>query len=114
MHPKFGTSDKSFLGFWPARMIFYAHYAGILSRNRFLAILGMPIIMLSILPLLACSVIGHASVTIAFMSCFNMLAAGGDIFAILILLFQVPSGALVRNKGWRTYWKLNPLHAHIT
>ena len=106
MHPKFGMSDKSFLGVWPSRMILYAYYTDILSRNRFLAIFGMPIMILSVLPLLICSMIGYASVTIAFMSCFNVFAAAGDIFGIFILLFQVPNRAIVRNQGWRTYWTM--------
>jgi len=32
IHPKFGCSDKSILGFWLSRGIFYAHYEG-LSRG---------------------------------------------------------------------------------
>jgi hypothetical protein len=51
--------------------------------------------------------IGTASVTVAFVSCLNMLAAGGDIFAVLMLLAQVPNRATVRNQGWRTYWSPN-------
>lgn len=42
IHPGFGLFRRSILGFWPSKLLFYAHYDGILSRNRVLAILIMP------------------------------------------------------------------------
>lgn len=104
VHPKFGASRNTIIGAWPSRMLFYAHYDGVLSRNRFIAILAMPLLLISFAPLLAGILIGHASVTVAFLSSLNALAAGGDIFGIALLLFQVPRGAMVFNQGWRTYW----------
>jgi hypothetical protein len=105
VHPGAGKSPNSILGLWPSRLLFYAHYSGELSRNRFITVLGMPLLVISVVPLLVAVLIGHASVTIAFASAFNALAAGGDIFAICLLLFQVPGAATVRNHGWKTYWK---------
>jgi Putative zincin peptidase len=105
VHPRMGMSRNTILGLWLSRQLFYAHYTGELSRNRFIAILGMPLLVISAVPLLTAALIGHASVTVAFASCFNALAAGGDLFAVCILLFQVPRTAMIPNKGYRTYWK---------
>lgn len=106
VHPQMGLSRNSILGLWLSRQLFYAHYMGDLSRNRFIAILVMPLFLISVVPLVVSTIIGHASVTVAFLSSFNMLASGGDIFAICTLLLQVPNAATVRNNGWKTYWKV--------
>lgn len=106
VHPQMGLSRDSILGIWLSRQLFYAHYMGELSRNRFIAILVMPLLLISVVPLVVSALIVHASVTVAFLSSFNVLASGGDIFAICILLLQVPSAATVRNSGWKTYWRL--------
>jgi hypothetical protein len=103
--PGAGKSPKTTLAVWPSRMLFYVYYDGELSRNRSIAFLGMPLLVMSIVPLLVSALIGHASVTIAFASAFNALAAGGDIFGICLLLFQVPRTAIIRNYGWKTFWR---------
>ena len=105
VHPGFGKSVNSVLGIWPSRLLFYAHYHGELSRARFIAILGMPLIVISIVPLLVCALLGQGSVLWAFISIMNALSACGDLFAIGMLLWQVPRTAIVRNQGWRTYWR---------
>ncbi len=104
VHPHFGRSPCSVLGFWPSQLLFYAHYSGEISRSRFIAMLGTPFFVISVLPLLGCALIGQAPVVLASVSVFNALCACGDTFAICLLLFQVPNAASVRNKGYRTYW----------
>ncbi len=106
IHPGLGLSRQTVIGFWPSRLIAYAHFDGKLSRERFLMILAMPVVVLSLLPLLCCLVLKHGSVTLAFFSSLNMLAAGGDLFGIGLLLWQVPRKATVLNEGWKTYWKV--------
>src|ERR1041385_7078411 len=59
VHPHTGLSASSILGFWPSRMLFYAHYLGELSRTRFITILLMPLLIISIVPLFACAIAGH-------------------------------------------------------
>jgi len=106
VHPRFGMSASSILGCWPSRGLFYAHYLGELSRGRFIAILLMPLLVISFAPLLACAITDRCPPLFAFTSILNALLACGDIFAVGLLLFQVPAGATVRNKGWRTFWKI--------
>jgi hypothetical protein len=111
VHPRGGGSDDSILGFWPSRLLFYAHYAGELSRTRFIAILLMPTLVISFVPLVACAITGCPSGLLAFISAFNALLACGDIFGVGLLLFQVPSDARVRNQGWKTFWRVGELKA---
>ena len=106
VHPRSGLSNSSILGFWPSRLLFYAHYDGELPRNRFIAILLMPLLIISFAPLLICTVTGSSSVPFAFASIFNALCACGDIFGAGLVLVQVPSNATVRNQGWRTFFKI--------
>jgi hypothetical protein len=106
IHPKQGRSGDSVLGIWPSRMLVYAHFDGELSRERFLAVLGMPFLVLSVLPFVVCALAGLSSVTAAYVSCLNAIVAGGDMLAVLVLLTQVPRGAVLRNDAWHTYWRL--------
>ncbi len=105
VHPRSGASADSILGVWPSRLLFYAHYTGELSRDRFIAILIMPLLIISFAPLFACAIAGRSSALLAFVSTLNALFACGDIFAIGLLLWQIPSDATVRNQGWRTFWR---------
>jgi hypothetical protein len=106
-HPFAGRSANSILGVWPSRILFYAYYDGELTRERVLAIALMPLLVISFLPLLVAAIV-HAEAQwewLAFASFLNTLASGGDLLGIVIILWQVPAGATVRNRGWRTYWR---------
>jgi hypothetical protein len=105
MHPGFGSSNATIVGLWPSRLLLYAHYDGELTRNRFAAILAMPSIFITLLPLAAALISNTAQALVAWVSTWNALFACGDLFGILLILFQVPSRAICRNQGWRTYWK---------
>lgn len=102
MHPRTGDS---ILGVWPSRLLFYTHYHNQLRCRRYLAVLLVPVIALSLVPLAACAVSGTASAFVAIASVANALFASGDLFAAALVFAQVPLGATLRNKGWRVYWK---------
>ncbi|HTI98570.1 MAG TPA: DUF3267 domain-containing protein [Dongiaceae bacterium] len=105
VHPRAGVSRHSILGVWPARLIFYAHYDGELTRNRFAAILLMPLLCLSAAPLVV-GAVAHLSLPwLAFVSAFNAFLACGDILGASLVLYQIPAQAIVRNQGWKTYWR---------
>ena len=108
VHPHFGRSALTVLGAWPKPLMFYAHYSGPLTRNRFLAVFAMPFLVITILPL----IIGATgllpptlTMAAAWFSSWNAFFACGDIFGFALILFQVPSTAIVQNQSYRTYWK---------
>ena len=103
-HPMAGLSPHSILGFWPS-VGFYANYDGEMSRNRLVAILLMPLLTISIVPLLVSAVIQLSSGWVAFFSAFNFLCGCGDMLLAGLVLFQIPATAIVRFKSWRIFWR---------
>jgi hypothetical protein len=106
IHPRRGKSDRSILGFWPSRLLFYAHYDGELTRNRFVAILAMPMLVITFAPLTFATITGRSTALVAWVSTWNAFFACGDLFGIILILLQVPRRAKCHNQGWRTYWKV--------
>lgn len=106
VHPGAGRTSDTILGFWPSRLLFFAHYTGELSRRRFITILLMPLFIISIVPLMVCGALATSPEVIAFGSAMNALFSCGDIFGTAMLLFQIPAKARVRNQGYRTYWRM--------
>jgi hypothetical protein len=104
-HPQLGMSRKSIIGVWPSRLILYTHYDGELSRNRMIAVLAMPLLVITVVPLTVCAFIGHAPVTVAYVSALNALGTGIDILEIGLLLFQLPYSARLRISGSKVHWK---------
>ncbi len=109
LHPRKAASSSSLIGFWPSRILFYAHYGGPLTRERFLAVFLAPFLVLSVLPLLIGLMGGLPSANVRFwfawVSSWNVLFSCGDLFGVGLIFFQVPRRALVRNKGWRSLWR---------
>ena len=104
VHPMAGLSPHSILGFW-ASLGFYAHYDGEMSRNRLVACLLMPLLVISIFPLLVSAVAQVSSGWVAFVSAFNALCACVDLLLAGSVLFQIPASAIVRFKSWRIFWR---------
>ena len=109
VHPGWGLSHCTILGAWPRRLLFYAHYSGPLSRNRFLCVFTMPFLIITVLPL-GMAACGLQLPTLmrwadAWASTLNALASCGDYFGMILVSLQVPEAAIVQNQGWRTYWK---------
>lgn len=69
----------------------------------------MPFLVVSVLPLLAAAIFGlpesGKGEWIAWCSTLNALFSCGDLFGIALIWAQVPRHALVRNKGYKTFWK---------
>lgn len=107
-HPDFGFSRNSIIGAWPSKMLFFAHYSGPLTRDRFLAIFAMPFLVITVLPLIVAATGALpplAKLAAAWFSTWNALFACGDIFGFFVILAQIPRRAIVQNKSWRTFWK---------
>lgn len=104
-YPKFGFTSSTMIAFWPSKLLFLAIHFDALRRNRLLLIYSLPLLAISILPLIVCRSLGINSGILMLASIANALFAGGDIFCFFLILAQVPSNALVRNQGWATWWK---------
>lgn len=104
-HPGGGTRRISVLGIWLPGLAAYAHYDGPMSRNRFVAIVLLPFVTLSLGSLAVCAAAGLDSPLIAACSILNSALAGGDLVTAALVLSQVPAPAEVRNQGWWTWWR---------
>jgi len=109
IHPQLGRSNKSVFGLWLSRGLFYAHYDGAVSRNRFLAILAAPYLLLAWLPVIILALIGTSgpieyALILTMVALVNCVLPSGDVLGILLLVSQIPASACVKNKGWKSYW----------
>ncbi len=112
VHPAQGRTDKTLIGIWPSRLLFYAHYEGVLSRTRFLAVFAAPMVVLSLCPIPLIALLDAwgkwpaVEMCLTVLSLINGLSSAGDALGMILVASQVPASAMVRNRGWRTYWKL--------
>ena len=99
------SSSQTIIGLWPSRVVAYAHYEGETSRNRLLLVFITPFVGLSLLPIILLATVGWPSFELALLAILNGAASAGDLMSLFIIGQQIPSRAVVRNKGWRTYWR---------
>jgi len=104
--PESIKSDKVILGFSPKVGAFYAHYEGEISKIRFLMALIMALVVITVIPLVFLCLTGINFPFLIKISALNALCACADVFSFFVVLFQVPKNSLIRNKGFKTYWKL--------
>ena len=109
LHPGGGLTRQTLIGVWPKRLVFFAHYEGTMSRNRFLAVFAAPTVLLTGAPVLLAAGLGLQWWGLAAIALVNVVSASGDLVGLGLILTQVPGGAVVRNKGWRTYWRARPV-----
>jgi len=104
-HPGNGWSNDSVVGVWPARGVAYAHYDGEISRNRFIVMAALPFVVLSLGPVALFWATGRVNLWVAFLALLNGIGSAFDLIVIAICLRQIPGNAVLRNKGWETYWR---------
>jgi hypothetical protein len=104
-HPKAGLSRDSIVGVWPRAFVFYAFYDNEMSRNRFLVMIALPFMVLSLGPVLLFWMSRKVLLWLVFVALINGIGSCFDLLVIAMVLAQVPSNAVIRNKGWLTYWK---------
>jgi hypothetical protein len=103
--PGFPQSSLCIVGVWPSRLAPYVHYEGSLSRTRSILSAAAPFLLLSVLPVAAGVTFGAQSRVIAAIATINAAGACADFVIIALLFYQVPRHAMVRNHGWKTYWR---------
>jgi hypothetical protein len=105
VHPQAGFSRRSVIGFYPSRMLLYCVYNGELCRDRFLAVLMMPLAIISLVPVIVCVVFQWFSFWLAYVTIVNAFVAAGDVLETITVMKQVPRHATIRGNGWSCYWK---------
>jgi hypothetical protein len=104
-HPGWGFSTRTVIGLWLSKALFYAHYEGIMSRNRFLMVFLAPYPVLGVLPTIAAIAFPEWRPVLLPFSFWGSIMPCGDFVGLMVVLFQIPASAIVQNKGWKTYWK---------
>ncbi len=93
--PRFGTTSKTLLGCWPARILFYAYYEGEISRARFIVVLIGPTVMITVVPLLTIALFSLNAPWIASAAVANGIGSAGDLVGLFVMLSQIPRHAVV-------------------
>lgn len=104
-HPFHGRSSDTILGVWPSMILVYAHYDAEMSRNRFLLMLMAPFLALTLAPLAVCAMFSIYHPVVVWISIANSAASALDLFGVALVGLQIPASAIVRNKGWNSWWR---------
>lgn len=110
-YPKIGLSDETMIGVWPQKVLIYAFYKGTMTRARFIFTMLTPFGLLSFLPVAVVAAISEPQKYPEFLtflivlSILNGIASCGDILGVALVLWRIPRSAIIRNQGWKSYWK---------
>jgi hypothetical protein len=107
-YPRFGFDRSTVITIWPSKLLICAITFHALRRNRLLLVYLLPLLVISIVPLVVCRLAHINSGLLMLASVVNALAAGGDVVCFFLILFQVPASAELRNQGWATWWRIAP------
>ncbi|WP_081707527.1 DUF3267 domain-containing protein [Bacillus massiliigorillae] len=102
--PNFLKSNKTVIGitFFGG----FVHTEEELSKARFLLISVAPFIILSILLPIFLGLLGVLTPILKFIILLNAIGASVDVLMFILIMVQVPRGAIIRSNGPKTYWKL--------
>jgi hypothetical protein len=103
--PKGGLTSNTIIGYCPQKRSLYTHYEGAMSRHRFILVILTPMLLLGVLPLLLMPVYPTVISSLIYISFWGVLISGSNIFGLWLILYNVPGDTVIRNKGWKTYWK---------
>jgi hypothetical protein len=106
LHPRFGLTSDTIVGFWPQQVFFYAAYLGEMSRERFVCVILAPFVVLSVGPLLIAPFTEVPSGITVAISVMNAMLSCVDLVGVFYLIRGAPMKAIVRNKGWKTHWRM--------
>lgn len=110
-HPELGKSTQTVLIVWPAKLRFGVYYDGCMSRRRWLLMRLAPLAFLSVGPVGLLTLFQYVPVPFGLevflqvLMLVNGIGSGGDLVAVVWVLFQVPSGAQICFRGGKAYWR---------
>jgi len=100
------TSRKTLIGLW-SPWAFYAHHAGEMTRRRYILVLLLPFLVMTVLPLLVMYVAlprGNWDLLV-LPAAFHGAGCMADVLNTIWVHRRVPAGAVVRGQGHRLYWR---------
>lgn len=103
-HPGMGLRRSSVIGLWLSRLTPYTACLCKLSKQRAIASLLLPFVVMVVLPALIASIFKLDSGWLVFGSCVAAAFFGMHAFLAVSLAYQVPSGGLVAGRGFQIYW----------
>jgi hypothetical protein len=106
MHPGCGLSSHTTYGVVPRSLICYAHYDASVARSRVVVILLAPFIGLTFIPLLIATIWPSVALIAVFIAVLNASFSALDLLNAKLILSRTPFGALIRNQGCQSYWRL--------
>ncbi len=112
--PEWGATPRTLIAVWPEKLLFYAHHLDALSRSRYLIVFLGPLVALTMIPIVLMAILNFSPAmmplqrVLAGVALFNAASASGDILGFFLVLLQIPPKAIVRNQGWKSYWKVVP------
>jgi len=110
-HPRQGFSSQTVMVVWPARLRFGVYYAGCMTRRRWLMMRLAPLVLLSVVPAGISAVLQYMSASFAVQTFLQVLmlvngiGSGGDIVAVIWVLYQVPATAHICFLEGKAYWR---------
>lgn len=97
--------DDLVIGFWPRHFTPYFATLGSVPRNVQLVSGVLPLLVLTLLPMLVAAGLAVHSLWLLALSALNAAGCGADLIALALYSRQIPSKAMVRNQGYSTWWK---------
>ena len=110
-HPGLGLSARTVMVVWPRRLRFGVYYGGCMSRGRWLAMRMAPLVGLSVLPVGLLTLFHYVPAAFAWevflqvLMLVNGIGSGGDVVAVVWVLYQVPRGSQICFFGGKAYWR---------
>ena len=110
-YPHYGATDQTLIGVWPQKILVYAFYQGAMTRARFIITMLTPFLVLSFLPVFSVALFRQPPLSGEFLtflivaSILNGIASSADILAAALVFWRLPRQAVIRTKGWKSYWK---------
>ena len=102
--PGAGLNANSVIGVWFKVASPYVQYLSPMRRNRFMLVLVMPFLILSVLPLFLQSFGIGQNTYIGWISVLNCLGAGSDLFIFGMMCASVPFHSQVLESGGKVFW----------
>jgi hypothetical protein len=110
--PGMGLSSHTVMVIWPKKLRFGVYYEGCMTRGRWLMMRIAPFLFLTVIPVVLLTlfeVIPASYTLVVFLQVLfllNGIGSGGDVVAVIWLLFQVPTRTQICFRNGKAYWRL--------